>query len=365
MPCRPTHGRHGALAIGVEIRLNGSPKSILERSCPLKLSQLCLAVMSLLASSASAAPSAPAASATDQPLWRATHGVLLAVTRAGNRLVAAGDRGNILLSDDQGMSWSLARSGTDALLTSLTFTSPQEGWAVGQDSTILHSKDAGAHWTTQMNDAGHDQALFSVASLGAGHLIASGAYALLLESENAGASWTPIKLQNLDEDYHLNCVLARGPDVVVTGESGHAFVRHGTAWTPMPVPYEGSQFGCLLDRVGDIYSFGLRGSLFVSAAPAAGAAGLPAWKRIDVGEQRSIFGGTLLANGFLALVGSNGLAMLFDPQTGTKRLLPPPSGGTLSGVAEAPDGKWVVVGDDGVHVVDPAATSPAASEMTQ
>lgn len=299
----------------------------------------------------------PSADATDQPIWRATHGPLLAVTRAGNRLVATGDRGNILLSDDQGATWTLAHAGTDALLTAALFTSATEGWVVGQDSTILHTEDAGAHWTTQNSAAGSDQALFSVASLAPGHLIATGAYALMLETQNGGQAWSAVKVPDLDEDYHFNCVLGRGADVVVIGEAGHAFVRHDARWTPMPIPYDGSQFGCLASRDGDIYSFGLRGSLFVSSAAS------PAWKRIDTGEQRSIFGGTMLANGFLALVGSNGLAMLFDPQTGKQRTLPPPTGATLSGVAETQAGKWVVVGDDGVHLVDP--TAAPTGEVTQ
>ena len=155
--------------------------------------------------------------------------------------------------------------------------------------------------------------------------------------------------------------MAIGDDVIVTGEAGHAFVRRGTAWTPMPVPYDGSQFGCLTTRDGTMYSFGLRGSMFVSTQAA------PAWKRIDTGEQRSFFSGTVLANGFLAMVGSNGLVVLFDPQTQKLRTLPPPTGASLSGVAEAADGKWVLVGDDGVHVIDPAGT-PAqnhAAEVTQ
>ena len=306
------------------------------------------------------APALAGQQGTDTPAWRAAHNPLLTVTRAGDRLVAAGDRGTILLSDDQGITWRTSQSGTGELLTASVFSSPAEGWVVGQDSTILHTADAGAHWTTQTTAAGNDQALFSIASLGAGHLIATGAYALILETQDDGATWSPDKLPNLDEDYHLNCVLARGADVVITGEAGHAFVRHGTAWTPMPVGYEGSQFGCLAAHDGSIYSFGLRGSLFVST-PAA-----PAWRRIETGEQRSIFGGTVLANGFMALVGSTGLVMLFDPQTAKLRTLPPPTGKTLSAVAETASGKWVVVGDDGVHLIDPTAPPPATEkEMTQ
>ena len=330
-----------------------------------------VAVFALAAASIAAMPrslaadTAPVAVATkggsgptDTADWRAVHGVLLSVARAGHRLVAVGDRGAVLLSDDQGVSWSVVKSGTDELLTASVFTTPTDGWVVGQDSTILHTTDAGAHWTIQKTASCADQALFSVSSLGPGHLIATGAYALMLETTDGGAAWTPVKLPNLDEDYHLNCVLARGPDVIVVGEAGHAFVRHGTTWTPMPVGYEGSQFGCLRTQDGDIYSFGLRGSLFVSTVAQ------PAWRRIDIGEPRSIFGGTVLANGSLVLVGGNGLVMLFDPHAGKGHALPPPTGGTLSGVVEAADGKWVVVGDDGLHVIDPAA-GQAAGEMTQ
>jgi photosystem II stability/assembly factor-like uncharacterized protein len=325
-----------------------------------------IATVFLLAACTAATPGAhaqisqPAATSpdTDQPLWRATHGVLLAAARAGSRLVVVGDRGTILLSDDQGATWRLAPSGTQALLTAVLFTSATDGWVVGQDSTILHTQDGGLHWTSQPRADGNDQALFSVVSLGAGHMVATGAYALMVETTD-GVAWTPVKLPNLDEDYHLNCAMARGQDLIVTGEAGHAFIRHAGTWAPAPVPYEGSQFGCLSRPDGTIYSFGLRGSLFVSTTAA------PAWKRIETHEARPFFGGTVLANGFIALVGGNGLMMILDPQTSQLRTLPPVTAATLSGVVEAGSGKWIVVGDDGIHLVDPAAAITPAAEVTQ
>jgi len=285
---------------------------------------------------------------TEQPLWRATHGVLLAVTQAGARLVAVGDRGTILLSDDQGATWTQAPSGTTELLTSILFVSPTEGYAAGQDSIILHTTDAGAHWTQQMKAEASDQALFSLASLGGTHLIASGAYALMLETTD-GAHWTPVKLPNLDEDYHLNCVMAHDQEVVTTGESGHVFMRLAAGWKPIPVPYQGSLFGCLAQPDGTFYTFGLRGSLFASTPQ------VTAWTRIETGEQRSIFGGAALTSGLVAFVGSNGLMMVFDPKTNKLRHLPQVTGATLSGVTEIAGGKWAVVGQDGVHIVDPSA----------
>jgi photosystem II stability/assembly factor-like uncharacterized protein len=310
---------------------------------------VCAAFM-LMGTAMAAAPD------TDTPIWRATHGVLLSVARAGRRLVAVGDRGTVLLSDDDGLTWKEAASGTGELLTDVIFPNATEGWAVGQDSTILHSSDGGQHWSVQLTKPAGDQSLFSIASLGPHHLIATGAYALVLETQD-GQTWSPVKLPAMDEDYHLNCVQARGADVVISGEAGHGFVRHDGAWSAMPVPYDGSQFGCLAAAHGSadgaIYSFGLRGSLFVSTPQA------PTWKRIETGVQNAIFGGTVLGDGKFVLVGSGGLLLLFDPQHTTCRVLPPPTAATLSGIVETQSGAWVAVGEDGVHLID------TPREMTQ
>jgi photosystem II stability/assembly factor-like uncharacterized protein len=296
-----------------------------------------------------------AAENTDQPAWRARNGVLLTVVRAGNRLIAAGDRGTILASDDMGVTWTPMPSGTDAVLTDAIFPSPAQGWVVGQDSTILHTGDGGAHWSVQNSAPGSDQSLFSVASLGGTHLIATGAYALALQTTDGG-HWSPVKLPSMDEDYHLNCVVARGPDVLAMGEAGHGFIRADETWLPMPVPYDGSQFGCLTTADGTLYSFGLRGSLFVCAPDAAN------WTRLETGEERPIFGGSVMADGTIALVGGNGLVMLLDPRTRALRTLPAPSHASLSGVAEAADGALILVGDDGIHrLMPPPANDKAAS----
>jgi photosystem II stability/assembly factor-like uncharacterized protein len=299
---------------------------------------------------AGAAHAAPAPSETDTPIWRAEHGLLLGLAHAGTRIVTVGNAGHILLSDDQGATWRLAKSPTDELLTAVVFPTPSEGWAVGQDETILHTADGGQSWAQQHIKADADQALFSVISLSPGHLFASGSYNLILETLN-GADWTESKIPNLDDDYHLNCAINRGDDIMVTGEAGHAFIRYAGAWTPMKLPYDGSQFACLLGPDGSFYSFGLRGTAF-RALP-----GAKDWTKLDSGTQRSFFGATNLANGKMALVGSNGLVELLDPATGKMTTLPSPTGATLSGVIEAKDGKLIIVGDDGVHLVDPAVTA--------
>ncbi len=278
----------------------------------------------------------------DTPLWRASHGLLLGAARAGDRLVAVGDRGQVLLSDDNGHTWRLRHAATAELLTAVLFTSPREGWAVGQDERVEHTGDGGENWTEQHVAADSDQALFTVALLGPSHLFTSGAYNITLETTD-GTHWTAGKIPDLDDDYHLNCAIARGDDLLVTGEAGHAFLRQSGAWVKIPVPYDGSQFGCLVDNQGRFYSFGLRGSLFRAVRGVAG------WKRLPTPDERSIFGGTKLADGRLAMVGSNGLAMLFDPATDRIAPLESNTGATLSGAVETADGALLAVGEDGVH----------------
>jgi photosystem II stability/assembly factor-like uncharacterized protein len=290
---------------------------------------------------------------TDRPIWRAMHSLLLGVARAGDRLVAVGNAGVILLSDDAGTSWRLAKSPTDELLTSVLFTSPKEGWIVGQDELVLHTTDAGDSWTQQHFTKDADQTLFSIAAIAPPHLITTGAYDLILETQD-GATWQDSKIPNLDDDFHLNCVAAHGDDVMIAGEAGNAFVRHASgAWTPIKLPYDGSQFACAFGKSGDFFSFGLRGSAYHLPG------GSKDWAKIDLGGSQSTFGATTLADGHIVLVGSSGAIRLLDPDSLKVQSLPPVTESTLSSVVEVKQGHLIVVGDDGIHSVD---TQSAAAE---
>ena len=70
---------------------------------------------------------------------KAQHGLMLDVAQAGARLVAVGDRGHILYSDDQGQNWTQAKVPTRQLLTAVYFVDATHGWAVGHDAQILMS----------------------------------------------------------------------------------------------------------------------------------------------------------------------------------------------------------------------------------
>jgi photosystem II stability/assembly factor-like uncharacterized protein len=75
---------------------------------------------------------------------KAAKGLMIDVVHAGKRLVAVGDRGHILYSDDQGSTWTQAKVPTRQLLTAVFFIDDKQGWAVGHDAQILSSSDGGA-----------------------------------------------------------------------------------------------------------------------------------------------------------------------------------------------------------------------------
>ena len=76
----------------------------------------------------------------------------LDIAYADNRIVAVGDRGKILYSDDQGDHWTQAITPSEVLLTSVCFADARHGWAVGHDALVLASSDGGESWTVQYSD---------------------------------------------------------------------------------------------------------------------------------------------------------------------------------------------------------------------
>ncbi len=113
---------------------------------------------------------------------------LLGVAHAGKRLVAVGDRGAVLLSDDAGATFRQARSvPTRATLTSVSFADERNGWAVGHWGVILHTTDGGETWTVQRDDTSVDQPLFSVWFCVKRNGVGGGLWSLILRTAVGGA----------------------------------------------------------------------------------------------------------------------------------------------------------------------------------
>ena len=74
--------------------------------------------------------------------------LLTGIARTGNRIVAVGDRGYVVFSNDNGETWERAEAPANLpLLTAVHFFDNKTGWAVGHDAVILKSIDEGLTWT--------------------------------------------------------------------------------------------------------------------------------------------------------------------------------------------------------------------------
>jgi photosystem II stability/assembly factor-like uncharacterized protein len=123
---------------------------------------------------------------------KAAKGLMIDVVHAGKRLVAVGDRGHILYSDDQGSTWTQAKVPTRQLLTAVYFVDDQHGWAVGHDAQILSSSDGGATWTQQYQDLKRESPLLDIWFKDASHGLAVGAYGALIETTDGGKTWEDV-----------------------------------------------------------------------------------------------------------------------------------------------------------------------------
>src|SRR5882672_2395982 len=70
--------------------------------------------------------------------------LLLDAATVGSDVIAVGERGTILTSNDAAKSWHRATVSATATLTAVTFAdNARHGWAVGHDALILATTDGG------------------------------------------------------------------------------------------------------------------------------------------------------------------------------------------------------------------------------
>ena len=197
----------------------------------------------------------------------ATRSLLLDGIAVDKRLVVVGERGHILVSRDDGDSWTQAEVPTRATLTGVYFHDAERGWAVGHDAVILRTLDGGDTWEKVHAAPEEERPLLDVWFENAEHGFAIGAYGYFLETRDAGTTWQARQISQ--DDFHLNQIAAASNGrLYIAAEAGIVYRSDdgGESWTELPSPYEGSFFGSLpLDGDGDaVLLFGLRGRLFRS-----------------------------------------------------------------------------------------------------
>jgi photosystem II stability/assembly factor-like uncharacterized protein len=232
----------------------------------------------------------------------ASKGLLNGVALAGKRLIAVGQRGHIVYSDDAGSTWRQATVPVSSDLVAVSFPTPQQGWAVGHDGVVLHSSDGGATWERQLDGrrvgplmVQQFRAQAARGELGStedatklidevGRLAAQGAenpfldvwfadehngfivgaFNLIFQTTDGGKTWVSWfdRTENPDR-LHLYAVRGVGSDVYIVGEQGLLLkLDHDNhRFHAITTPYKGTYFG-VVGNSDAVIVYGLRGNAY-------------------------------------------------------------------------------------------------------
>jgi photosystem II stability/assembly factor-like uncharacterized protein len=327
---------------------------------------------------------APVGDALDRPalqVRRPAQAVLLAAAQAGGRLVAVGERGLIVLSDDQGGSWRQVPCPVSVTLTQVRFADARHGVAIGHGGTVLATTDGGESWqprldgrrlaqialeaakasgdATRVRNAerlladGPDKPLLDIAVWDAQRWLVVGAYGLALRTDDGGKRWQPWmdRLPN-PKGLHLYTLRRHGTALLLAGEQGLLLRSddEGATFRALASPYRGSWFAAEMLPSGEWVLAGLRGNAWRSADGGA------SWTALAVPMPASITGITPGRDGQLLFVNQAGQVLLRqgDRLTPLNRGPLPP----LAGVTPLADGRLLAVGLAGARVL--GATDGAA-----
>lgn len=296
--------------------------------------------------------------------------MLLDLAVAGKRIVAVGERGHVLLSDDHGATWRQARSvPTRVMLTAVFFADADYGWAVGHDETIINTLDGGETWTRSHFAPEAQQPLLDLWFANRVSGIAVGAYGAYFTTNDGGRTWAGAKfaptlpaVKDADAepppDYHLNRIVGVGNRLYVAAEGGQLYRSddRGASWRALTSPYEGSFFGLVPIRGEGLLAFGLRGHLFKSAD--AGAT----WTQLESHTTAMLTDGFAINDLRVVIGGLTGVLLISGDAGETFRLTQQDDRKGVSALLPGPAGTVIVAGEGGVRTIALGAATDSGNQ---
>lgn len=333
----------------------------------------------------------------------ATEYLLNDIAEAGERMVAVGERGHIIYSDDDGKTWVQAEVPVSVTLTAVDFPTPTHGWAVGHSGAVLHSSDGGENWTMQLNgiraaelaieakeervadleaeieeapeeEVGDlewalDDLLFTLENMRAdleigpvnpflgvwfeneSHGFVVGAYGLIFRTTDGGQSWRDWSDQIANPTgFHLNAITqVKGGGLVIVGEAGLILVStdNGDTWELRESPYDGSFFGVMgTGDVNEILAFGLRGNIFFSSDLGR------TWDTVSSESTATLNKGAVTPGGRIILVGNGGAVLESTDGGETFESYFREDREGVMGVVPTAENRLILIGEQGVNAAD-------------
>lgn len=279
----------------------------------------------------------------------ATDVVFLDIDRAGDRVVAAGERGVIIYSDDTGVNWAQADVPVRSTLTALTFVDDKTGYAVGHDAVILKTIDAGASWSLVSFEPESPNAMLNVRFRDVQTGYAVGSNGQLWITRDGGTKWDRHTLSI--EDWYQNHIFdvawqADGVTLAVAEKGVLYRSPNGlTDFTPIQSPYDGSYFGALALADGKMLIYGMNGHVFISAD--AGTS----WSEIRTTTEQFLLDATLLADGRVLIAGAGGTLLFVDPQAASVQVTHRADGAGITAVLVGGENAFLATVVGGIKVL--------------
>ena len=244
------------------------------------------------------------------PIKLVKKAMYLDIFDTGKRIIAVGEQGFIIYTDDYGKTWHQADVPVRVTLTGVYFPDEKNGWTVGNCGVILHTEDGGKTWKKQLdgNEANriivkklkeiienkeYDNTTLSIDDLkyflkdseknikegptwpflnlwfrDKNFGIAIGAFGRIFLTKNGGKTWESLlgKLNNPD-GFHYYDIGELKEKIFIVGEGGIIFKGNKDAerWLSITSPSDSSFFGMLINKKNSsIYVYGMKGVAFKS-----------------------------------------------------------------------------------------------------
>ena len=317
----------------------------------------------------------------------ASRSLLQAVTRAGDRLIAVGPRGHIVVSTDGGTTWKQSPVPVSSDLVAVYFVDAKQGWAVGHDGVVLHTADGGDSWELQLEgrkvnallvESAERKAAAQPASEDAKRLLAEvkryeqqgpdkpfldvwfadanngyvvGAFNLIFRTTDGGRSWESWFDRTANPKFfNLYSIRPAGGGLFVAGEGGLVLKldASGQQFKALAMPYTGSFFGVAAAKDA-VLVFGLRGNVFRSDD------GGSSWVKVDAALAATVVAATRTGSGATLLADVGGRVAATEDGGRTFRPLVLKQPMPLTGLTDAGENRFAVTGPRGVAVTETTA----------
>jgi len=260
-------------------------------------------------------------------------------------MIAVGQRGHILYSEDQGHNWHQANVPTRAMLAGVFFLDEIRAWAVGHDATIIKSSDGGRSWQMSYRAPQEEAPLLDVWFKDQNNGFAIGAYGLFLETDDGGESWQKRWISE-EDDFHLNQIsVAADGTLYIAAESGVVYRSDdgGENWISLNTPYHGSFFGTLSLDATRLFIFGLRGHLFSSDDKGE------TWRNITTNTTAMLTSALRTADNRCIIAGLSGVLLIDHGCDGEAlQLIQRPDRSGISALLSSDNGELVLIGEAGI-----------------